>query len=59
VAGITVPVRISGPVEHPGYAVDWAPIAGELLLKRATGRSGSPSVNQVIEGLGDLLRRKK
>jgi AsmA protein len=59
VAGITVPVRISGPVEHPGYVVDWAPIAGELLLKRATGRSRSPSVNQVIEGLGDLLRRKK
>ena len=59
VAGITVPVRITGPVEHPSYAVDWAPIAAELLLRRATGRSGSPSVNQVIEGLGDLLRRKK
>jgi AsmA protein len=59
VVGITVPVRITGPVERPGYAVDWAPIAAELLLKRATGRSGSPSVNQVIEGLGDLLRRKK
>jgi AsmA protein len=59
VAGMTVPVRITGPVERPGYAVDWAPIAAELLLKRATGRSGSPSVNQVIEGLGDLLRRKK
>lgn len=59
VAGVTVPVRISGPVERPSYAVDWAPIAAELLLKRATGRTGSPSVNQVIEGLGDLLRRKK
>ena len=57
--GIRVPVRITGPVEHPGYAVDWAPIAAELLLKRATGRTGSPSVNQLMEGLGELLRRKK
>ncbi len=59
VAGITVPVHIKGPVDHPGYAVDWTPIAAELLLRRATGRTGSPSVNQVIEGLGELLRRKK
>ena len=58
-AGMTVPVAISGPIDRPTYAVDWAPIAGELLLRRATGRSGAPAVNQVIEGLGELLRRKK
>jgi AsmA protein len=58
-AGITVPVRITGPIERPGYAVDWGPIAAEVLLRRATGRAGTPSVNQLMEGLGDLLRRKK
>ena len=57
--GMTVPVKISGPAAKPSYAVDWAPIAAELLLRRATGRSGSPSVNQVLEGLGSLLQRKK
>jgi AsmA protein len=58
-AGITVPVKISGPIERPRYGVDWAPIAAEMLLRRATGRTGTPSVNQLMEGLGDLLRRKK
>ena len=58
-AGMTVPVKISGPAAKPSYAVDWAPIAAELLLRRATGRTGTPSVNQMLEGLGDLLRRKK
>lgn len=59
-AGLTVPVRLSGPVEKPSYAVDWGPIAAEALLKRATGgRTDAPAVNQLIEGLGDLFRRKK
>jgi AsmA protein len=58
-AGITVPGRINGPIERPGYTVDWGPIAAEVLLRRATGRAGTPSVNQLMEGLGDLLRRKK
>jgi hypothetical protein len=52
-------VRINGPIERPGYTVDWGPIAAEVLLRRATGRTGTPSVNQLMEGLGDLLRRKK
>jgi len=58
-AGLTVPVKITGPVEHPAYAVDWGPIAAEALLKRATGRSGTAPVNEAIQGLGDLLRRKR
>lgn len=58
-AGVTVPVRITGTVEQPSYAVDWAPIAADALLRRATDRAGVPDVNRVIEGLGDLLRRKK
>lgn len=59
-AGLTVPVRITGPAEKPSYSVDWGPIAAEALLKRATGgRTDAPAVNQLIEGLGDLFRRKK
>ena len=57
-AGVTVPVHITGETEHPRYAVDWTAVAADALLKRAAGRSGS-SVNQVIEGLGDLLGRRK
>lgn len=57
--GMTVPVKISGPAAKPSYAVDWAPIAAELLLRRATGRAGTPSANQLLEGLGSLLQRKK
>ncbi|HET9013708.1 MAG TPA: AsmA-like C-terminal region-containing protein, partial [Gemmatimonadaceae bacterium] len=57
--GLTVPVKITGPIEKPSYTVDWAPIAAEVLLKRATGRAGTPGVNQMLEGLGDLFRRKK
>ena len=57
--GITVPVKISGLAAKPSYAVDWAPVAAELLLRRAAGRGGSPAVNQLLEGLGSLLQRKK
>jgi AsmA protein len=58
-AGITVPVRITGPIEQPAYAVDWTAVAADALLKRATGRAGAPAVNQVIEGLGELFGRRK
>jgi AsmA protein len=58
-AGVTVPVRIAGPVEQPSYAIDWGSVAADALLKRATGRAGTPSVDQVIEGLGGLLGRRK
>jgi AsmA protein len=58
-AGVTVPVRITGPVEQPAYAVDWTSVATDALLKRATGRAGAPAVNQVIEGLGELFGRRK
>jgi AsmA protein len=59
VAGLSVPVRVTGPLEKPSYAVDWAPVAAQLLTRRATGTVGTPSVDRVIEGLGDLLRRRK
>jgi AsmA protein len=58
-AGVTVPVRIAGPLERPSYSVDWGAVAADALLKRATGRAGAPSVDQVLEGLGDLLGRRK
>jgi AsmA protein len=58
-AGVTVPVRVAGPIEQPSYAVDWSSVAADTLLKRATGRSGAPAVNEVIEGLGDLLKRPR
>ena len=57
--GITVPVRVAGPLDKPGYAVDWGSVAAEALLKRATGTTGKPSVDQLIEGLGGLLGRRK
>jgi AsmA protein len=58
-AGITVPVQISGQLEHPSYAVDWAPVAAQLLVRGATGGVGAPVVNEVIKGLGGLLGKKK
>jgi AsmA protein len=57
--GITVPVHVSGPLDHPSYAVDWAPVARELLLRGATGGVGAPMVNEVIKGLGGILGGQK
>ena len=57
--GMTIPVRISGQMDHLGYSVDWTSVAAQAVLLRATGGVGAPAVDKVIEGLGGLIRREK
>ena len=57
--GVTIPVHISGQLDHLGYSVDWTSVAAQAVLLRATGGVGAPVVDKVIEGLGGLIRREK
>ncbi|HJW52951.1 MAG TPA: AsmA family protein [Burkholderiaceae bacterium] len=57
--GLTIPVRISGQLDHLGYSIDWTSVAAQALLLRATGGVGAPAVDKVIEGLGGLIGRGK
>ena len=57
--GMTIPVHISGQLDHLGYSIDWTSVATQALLRRATGGLGAPAVDQAIEGLGGLIRRGK
>ena len=57
-AGVTVPVRLSGTLQQPAYAVDWTAVAADALLRRAAGRAGAPA-SSVLQGLGELLGRRK
>lgn len=39
--GVTVPVKLSGPIEAVSYNVQWGAVAGELLKKRAAEALGT------------------
>ena len=39
--GVTIPVHISGQLDHLGYSVDWTSVAAQAVLLRATGGSRS------------------
>ena len=60
--GIAVPVRISGPLDAPGYSVDAAALAAEsaktgvkLTIEKSLGPGAAPLIEDMLRG----LRRKK
>jgi AsmA protein len=56
--GMTIPVRLSGQLDHLGYSIDWTGVAAEALVRRATrGSLGAPAADQLMQGLGGLLKR--
>lgn len=53
--GITVPVRITGPLDSPRYQVDVASLATELT-KSKLGDKAQEEINKIAPGLGDALK---
>ena len=53
--GVTVPIRITGPLGSPKYSVDVASLAAELA-KSQLGDKARDEINKVVPGLGDALK---
>lgn len=53
--GITVPIRLSGPIDRPTYRVDISALAAELA-KIKLNDDVTNKINKAVPGLGNALR---
>jgi len=53
--GVTVPVRLTGPISQPSYRVDIAALASELAKSRLNDNL-KDQINKAVPGLGDALK---
>lgn len=53
--GLTVPVRLTGPLARPNYRVDVAALAAELAKSRLNDNV-KDQINKAVPGLGDALK---
>lgn len=53
--GVTVPVRLTGPISEPKYRIDIAALAAELAKIKHVDKA-KDRINKIIPGLGDTLK---
>jgi AsmA protein len=53
--GITVPIRLSGPINRPNYRVDISALAAELA-KIKLNDDVTDKINKAVPGLGNVLK---
>ncbi len=54
-SGITVPIRLAGPINRPSYRVDISALAAELAKVKLTD-DVTDKINKAVPGLGNALK---